>query len=127
MASTKSSAPAHPSTREQRGLQLYRDHADEITFEDGLWYVPSQHENTAVYEVVIGRRGESCECQDFEYRGGRCLHIYAATIAKAKTAPCSGCGQRYQHRHLTEVPCDHLTLFEGDLVCPECALAHGVI
>jgi SWIM zinc finger len=126
MATTKDSASAHPSTRELRGIALYQEHRDEIRYEDGLWYVPSQNDVTSVYEVVIGRRGESCECRDFEHRGGRCLHIYAATIAKAKTAPCSGCGKRYRHRHLTEVSEDHLSLFEGDLLCPECCLAHGV-
>jgi SWIM zinc finger len=126
MATIKDSAPAHP-TREQRGIALYWAHEDAIYHEGGVWYVPSQHEITTIYEVVIGRRGESCECRDFEHRDGRCLHIYAATIAKAKTAPCSGCGERYRHRELHDVPEGHLTCFEGDLLCPECASDHGVL
>jgi hypothetical protein len=119
--------PAHPSNRELRGLALYRDHADEIRYEDGLWYVPSQHDVTSVYGVRLGRH-EYCECSDFEFHGGSeaCKHVYAATIAKAKTAPCSGCGERHRHRDLYEVDGDHLSCFEGDLLCKGCAADHGV-
>ena len=35
---------ALPDTREARGLRLYRDHADAIRFEGGVWLVPSQHD-----------------------------------------------------------------------------------
>ena len=125
MATTKDSASAQPSTREQRGL--YRAHADEIVFEAGTWFVLSQNDSATVFEVIIGRRGESCECSDFEYRHGTCAHIYAAIVARAKSAPCSGCGERFRHRDLTEVPEGHLTFFEGDLLCPECALDHGAL
>jgi hypothetical protein len=63
MATTESSASAHPATREQRGIRLYRDHVDDIRHEDGTWFVPSQHDATSVYEVVVGP-SESCECED---------------------------------------------------------------
>jgi hypothetical protein len=130
MVTTSLAQPAHPSTRESRGLQLFRDHAEEIVFEDGVWLVPSQHDATSVYEVTIGRRGESCECADFEFRGGPCVHIHAATIARAKTASCAGCGGRFRHRELVEVTEDHenLTFFPGDKLCRrECAGSHGVL
>jgi hypothetical protein len=119
MTTTTIAQPAHPSTRELRGLALYEEHGTEIWFEDGVWLVPSQHDATSVYEVTLGRRGEFCECADFEFRGGRCLHIYAATIAWAKTAPCSGCSERFRHRDLVEVQ-ESLTYFEGDLLCHGC-------
>jgi hypothetical protein len=122
--------PAHQSTtRVERGRDLYREHSDVITFEDGTWYVPSQHNGTSLYEVVLGRRGESCECRDFEFRGGPCLHIYAATIARAKTRQCAGCGLRFPHREVIEVQEDHdsLTFFVGDPVCASCALAYGLL
>jgi hypothetical protein len=123
---------AHPApkttTRIDRGRQLYREHAEDIKFADGIWYVPSQHDTTSCYEVRLGRR-ESCECQDFEYRGGPCLHIYAATIARAKTRQCAGCSKRFPRREMVQVHEEHdsLTFFEGDTVCAGCALAHGIV
>ncbi len=130
MANTSLPASAkEATTRVQRGRDLYTEHADEIKFEDGVWFVPSQHEATSVYEVTLGRKGEFCECKDFEFRGEACKHILAATIAHAKTATCSGCGDRIRHRDLTEVTEDHesLTWFVGDLLCPECIRDHGGI
>jgi hypothetical protein len=141
MATPSLAQPAHSSTpdlehvsgvavRVLRGQKLYQEHAEEIRFEDGVWLVPSQHNATSIYEVHLGRRGESCECQDFEHRGGSCKHVVAATIARAKTAPCVGCGRRFPHRELIEVQEDHqnLTWFVGDRLCVEgCARAHGVL
>ncbi len=115
----------HPSTRESRGLALYRDHADEIRFEDGVWFVPSQGAGTSVYEVVIGRRVDVCECADFERRGLPCKHIHAATIARSKTRTCAGCSGRFRGRDLLEVAPDSLTFFEGDVLCRPCAHEHG--
>jgi hypothetical protein len=119
-----SASTAHPPTRELRGIALYRDHADEIRFEDGVWFVPSEHEATSVYEVTLGRRGESCECQDFEIRcpEGGCKHIVTATIAKAKSTVCSCCGNRVPWKFATEVTEDHALLawFPGDRLCGDC-------
>ena len=124
---------ATTTTRELRGLALFEEHGSVIRFDprERVWLVPSQHDATSVYEVTLGRRGESCECADFEIRhpDGGCKHIVAATIARAKTAPCMGCGNRVRHRDLHEVHEDHesLTFFEGDRVCEGCAYAHGVL
>ena len=115
------------TARVLRGQKLYAEHAEEIRFEDGAWLVPSQHDATS-YEVHLGRRGESCECADFERRGGSCKHVVAATIARAKTAPCAGCGGRFRYRELRPAPADNLTFFEGELLCTEgCATGHGVL
>jgi hypothetical protein len=113
----------HPPTRELRGIALFRDLADEIRFEDGIWFVPSQHEATSVYEVVLGRRGESCECQDFEHLGESCKHIVAATIARAKSTTCSCCGNRVPWKNVTEVQEEDglLAWFVGDRLCDACA------
>ncbi len=127
MATTESSALAPPSARELRGLQLFEEHGPEITFEDGIWYVPSQHDATSVYEVTLGRRGECCECSDFEYHGQACKHILAAIICRAKTGPCAECGRRFRPRNLYPVPEDDLTYFEGDELCYEHARSHGVL
>ena len=121
--------PAPPTTREERGLALWREHADAIRFDaaERVWLVPSQHDSTSVYEVSIGRRGESCECADFGRRGATCKHIVAATIARAKTAACSGCGERFPHRELVEAMEDDLGVFEGERYCRPCARRCGVL
>jgi hypothetical protein len=120
--------PAHQTTRELRGIALYEEYSADIRFEQGVWYVPSQHDITSVYEVRLGRR-ESCECQDFEHRGEPCKHIICATIARAKTRQCAGCSKRYPHREIVEVQEWHesLTFFEGDALCASCALNHGIL
>jgi hypothetical protein len=71
------------AARVLRGQELYAEHAGEIRFEDGVWLVPSQHDTTSVYEVRLGRRGEDCECRDFERRHRSCKHVVAARIAEA--------------------------------------------
>ena len=127
---TTESTPAPTTTREQRGLELYREHADAIRFDaaERVWLVPSTSDGgTSVYEVTIGRKGESCECRDFEFRGSGCKHIVAATVARAKTGRCDGCGGRFPRRELFEVEEGHLTFFEGDELCRPCAVRHGVL
>jgi hypothetical protein len=113
-----------PSTRELRGIALYRYHADDIRFERGVWLVPSLSEATTVYEVRIGTRNASCECRDHSFRGLACQHIAAATIARAKTRTCAGCSGRFRGRDLFEVGEGDLTYFEGDELCRECARGH---
>ncbi len=123
--------PAPTTTRVERGRQLWEEYGEEIRFDpaDKVWLVPSQSSGTSVYEVVLSRRGESCECADFEFRGESCKHVLAATIAHAKTATCSGCGDRIRHRDLTEVTEDaeSLTWFPGDQLCDPCLHDHGGI
>jgi hypothetical protein len=48
----------------------------------------------------------------------------------AKTASCSGCGERFPFRDLIELHednHDNLTYFHGDRLCRECADVAGVI
>ena len=110
-----------PSTREMRGIALFERHQDRIRFDADarVWLVPSQRQATSVYEVTIGRRGDVCECADFEHRGVSCVHIHAATIARAKSGTCAGCGERTWRRDLSEVQ-ESLAHFEGDLLCSAC-------
>jgi hypothetical protein len=127
MATEKSSAPAHPSTREQRGLELYRERGDEIKHLKGsVWCVPSCSRE-GVY--LVGLAGGVCTCGDIPPAGEVCKHTTAATIARAKSGVCAGCSLRFRRRELVE--CvegghDGLTYFDGDLLCPECADAAGV-
>ena len=75
-------APAHPSTREQRGLELYRTRGHEIhqTAED-LYLVPSC---TGQGFYSVDYREETCDCPDFEHRGENCKHILAVGVHVAK-------------------------------------------
>jgi hypothetical protein len=116
-----------PQSRIERGRRLYAVHTDEIVFEDGVWYVPSENEHTTRYEVRLGRV-EVCACADLEYSGlGFCKHIVAATLRKSKTFLCCGCGDRFPNGELYEAPEDHLTWFPGDPLCRDCALHPGVL
>ena len=132
MASTSVAQPGQePQTRIERGRKLFEEHADSIWFDRRLrcWIVPSQHDSTSVYEVRLGRE-EECECKDFEYRSpaGGCVHIIAATLKRAKTFRCEGCGERFPNREMFEImEPDHLTFFEGDPICEQCGLDHGVL
>ncbi len=131
MITTESTPAPRPTTREERGLDLWREHADAIRFDaaERVWLVPSASDGgTSVYEVTLGRKGESCECRDFGFYGDRqpCKHIICATIARAKTGRCDGCGERFPRRDMYEVGDDHLTFFEGDELCRPCATRAGV-
>src|SRR5215472_3846716 len=63
--------------REQRGLELAATRT--IRKKDGWWVVPSQN-GSGTYRVQIAKKFATCECPDFENRGGKCKHIYAATF-----------------------------------------------
>jgi hypothetical protein len=127
MATTESSAPAHPSTREQRGLELYRERGEEIKHvRASVWSVPSCT-RAGVYLVDLA--DGICTCPDIPPAGEACKHTTAATIVRAKSGTCSGCGRRFRRRGLVEcVEGNHdgLTYFDGELLCPSCADAAGV-
>jgi hypothetical protein len=44
-----------------------------------------------------------------------------------KLRPCEVCGRRFQGNILHPVPEDNLTVFEGQLLCSECARKHNAI
>jgi hypothetical protein len=122
------------NSRIARGRKLFAEHGAEITYDRGAWLVPSENANTSVYEVVIGRYGEECECRDFEIRHpeGGCKHIVAATLARAKrTFVCTICGTRRFNRDRIEIGPEQVALGhglqEGMRLCPECAGRHGAL
>jgi SWIM zinc finger len=76
--------PAHPSTREQRGLELYRTRGPEIRQASpgqDLYLVPSC---TGRGFYSVDYREETCDCPDFTHRRENCKHILALAIAIAK-------------------------------------------
>jgi hypothetical protein len=139
-----------PNTRELRALELYRERGAEIEIVgENTFGVPSCT-GRGLYEVRYGGGVESCSCPDFEF-GHTCKHLLAVGIAHASRlsgireirvltivagdpfahagmlVPCVGCGRRFRHQDLVEVlKEDHLTFFEGDVVCEACAANHGV-
>lgn len=125
MDTTKSSVPT--TTREQRGIQLYREQGHHIAHVRGsVWSVPSCS-GAGVYLVDV--KGGPCTCPDTPPADEVCKHVVAAMIAKAKTATCAGCGLRFPRRELVEVgeEQDGLMHHEGDVVCLPCGWDHGVL
>jgi hypothetical protein len=71
---------AHPSTRAVRGLELYRERADEIKHVKGsVWSVPSCS-RPGVYLVDLA--SGICTCGDMPPAGEVCKHTTAATFAR---------------------------------------------
>ena len=117
-----------PNTRELGALTLAEERFEEIaaSHRGGRYIVPSLHgEHT--YDVVYTARKESCCCPDWQF-GHTCYHVLAAAVVRAKTGVCAGCGRRFRHRDMVEVlEEDHLTFYEGAVVCEACARNHGVL
>lgn len=116
------------TTRQDRGLALFRDRGEEIEhLNRQRWAVPSC---SGEHRYVVDLRHQTCTCDDSIWQDGGCKHLVAATIQRSKTAACSGCGQRSSRRELVEVGEEQvawtLALFEGDRLCPGCALEHGL-
>lgn len=117
---------ATTTTREDRGYSLFHDHAANIwRVAPHLYRVPSCSGNS-IYLVSTTQGAEHCPCGDFEHRGGLCKHLHAAHIFRAKSGECADCRGRFLRRDLFEVGEDHLTWFEGDELCRECAGKSGI-
>jgi uncharacterized Zn finger protein len=84
MATTDSSAPAHPSTRETRALELYENRGHLIrSIASDTYEVPSCGMQGRRYTVRYGGRArEACTCKDFEF-GHICKHLLAVGIMHA--------------------------------------------
>lgn len=113
------------TTREQRGLALFRDHCDEIRHVRGrVWSVPSCSGEGHYLADVAG----VCTCPDNPPEDESCKHVHAAIIARAKSGECELCGVRVRRRNLRLVPEDHPTL--GSLVdelCFDCGRGQGIV
>jgi hypothetical protein len=80
MAQDQSTAPGPPSTRETRGLELYKRGGIERIARD-LYIVPSRTRGRVEYLVDL--EDQSCECEDYKRHGEPCLHAYAAMLYRA--------------------------------------------
>jgi hypothetical protein len=83
MATSDSSAPANPSTREDRALELYRTRRNDIERIAPDIYLEPSCSGEGAYRVRYGTR-ESCECPDFAFGHGRaCKHLLVIGIMHA--------------------------------------------
>ena len=68
---------------------------------------------------------------DPEGRGDDLEHVSEMTVRAVlpvtRLRLCADCGGRFRGRDLFEIPEDHLTFFEGQELCRECALGHGLV
>ncbi len=80
MTTTTIPQETRQSTREQRGLELYRRGGLERIGRD-TYLVPSRTRRRVEYLVDLER--ETCECRDHHRTGGPCLHVYAAMLYRA--------------------------------------------
>ena len=70
---------AKTTSRQQRGITLFRERGQEIVkVEPGVYCVPAS-EGGGFYRVDFNR--QTCECKD---RAPACKHLFAATIFAAK-------------------------------------------
>lgn len=113
----------HARERASRGAQAWRNGA--VGRSGDLWVVAGERGGA----YLVDLREESCSCPDHRRHRAPCKHVFAATIARAKTAECDGCGQRFERKDLTELvegEHDGLTHFDGDRLCGPCADSSGV-
>jgi hypothetical protein len=78
----ESSAPAHPSTRELRALELFHERGRDIErICPDVYLVPSC---TGEGTYRVNYAAESCSCPDHEIRGEVCKHILCIGVLRAK-------------------------------------------
>jgi hypothetical protein len=63
--------------------------------------------------------------RDFEHIGD--IAVRAMLPATTRLRPCEVCGRRFQANILHPVYEDNPTVFEGQLLCGECARKHGAM
>ena len=81
-SNSDSSAPAHPSTREQRGLELYLDRGSEfVRVTRDTFLVPSSTKRRVEYFVDLA--AETCQVRDQQRTGGPFKHAYPAMLHRA--------------------------------------------
>lgn len=129
VARSRTTHDSQPSTRQERGLQLWRERGgDEIHHVRGtVWAVPSCNgEGLYLVELTTG----ACTCPDRVPAGETCKHHTAALIAHSKTTTCDGCGSRCPSCELVEVLPDfhdNIRYFDFDRICRPCADRDGVV
>jgi SWIM zinc finger len=78
----QTSAPAHPSTRAERALELYHEHGRDIERISPHVYLVPTCSGERLYRVDY--QAETCSCPDHEIRGEVCKHVRAVGVLRAK-------------------------------------------
>ncbi len=130
---TTTVAQAAPQTTPEpayvlRGLGLFELHRDPILDSyqgGGRWLIASGTESDRHYEVRVGVRRQSCECQGYA-RHDHCSHLIAGRHVARRSAVCDCCGERRWWSELSEVQEEHelLAWFPGDRLCAACVPGH---
>ena len=116
-------------------MELYLELGGYIEqLDEELFEVPSSC-GKKTYLVQYGGAEEHCTCKSFEFNGnqGPCKHLLMLGIMHARrrrphSFVCCGCSLRLPLSEAFVVYVnDNLTFEEGQLVCRECGLRHGVI
>lgn len=130
---TGEALPREIASRSERGLALFRErHAEMVWIAPWTYRMPSAS-HPSFYFTTIKPEEESCTCPDYLRHGEEedffCKHMFAASIFSAKSGECFGCGKIRLRRDLCEVMDFHesLTFFEGDQLCRDCAVNHGIL
>jgi hypothetical protein len=121
-----------PTTREARGLALYRERGDGIERGAPDFYLVPSQDGERFYHVDYA--SETCDCPDFRRHGEACKHVYAVGVKLAKrrgsASRCSGCGERFPKRQTVEVGPETAEMgdaLEGQRFCSPCARRRGVL
>ena len=117
--------------RHARGCALCRERSADIwQVAPHTYRVPSASDENTVYIVCTRKGFEFCPCTDFrEWCAEQdilCKHIHAANNWRLKSEECADCKVRLLVWHLHLVGEDHLTFYEDDYLCGECASKAGV-
>lgn len=73
--------------RELRGMELAATRT--IRKQNGWWMVPSQA-GPGLYRVQLAKKFATCECADFQTRGVKCKHVFAATFVSRREKNSDG-------------------------------------
>ena len=131
MATTSVPASAEEATtREQRALDLYREHGQHILrLSEDVFLVPSEDGERA-YRVHYGEH-EFCSCPDAAFHPEvSCKHLLCLGVWHAKSFRCDLCEERHPRTEKVEVHPEQVAfgmfVREGDRLCRACAKEAGV-
>lgn len=111
----------------RKARAVFEESGDDIisTYDGRVYRVPSASRPGLLHAVQVGSE-ESCSCEDHRYNLNTCWHITAATMAAAKSLPCTLCHKRYRTRYLIFASEGQANLSEGQPICRSCVRVVGV-
>jgi hypothetical protein len=110
-----------------RARRVFEERGDAIiaSYDGRVYWVPSASRPGLLHAVSIDGE-ESCSCEDRQINHNTCWHLTCATMAAAKSARCTLCGNRFRYRRLLFAEEGQANLGEGQPICRSCAEIAGV-